>query len=71
VDKGIVKELIQEDCNELKIAAELGALINEGSYRETMLKDYDALDQRMGQPGASAKTARLIVKYATKNKALF
>lgn len=65
-DRGTVKELIQEDCNESKIAAELTALVNEGPYRETVLKDYDVLDQRMGQPGASAKTASLIVKYATK-----
>jgi lipid-A-disaccharide synthase len=31
-----------------------------------MLADYDTLDARMGQPGASAKTASLIIKYAAK-----
>ncbi|QEC77724.1 lipid-A-disaccharide synthase [Mucilaginibacter ginsenosidivorax] len=66
VDKGIVKELIQDDCNELKIAAELGAIAKQGAYRQQMLADYDTLDARMGRPGASAKTASLIVKYAVK-----
>lgn len=66
VDKGIVTELIQEDCNELKIAAELNAIINDQPNRAAMLRNYDELDQRMGHPGASAKTAALIIKYASK-----
>jgi lipid-A-disaccharide synthase len=66
VNKGIVKELIQEDCNELKIAAELEAITGDSAYRENMLLNYDELDNRMGQPGASAKTAALILKYASK-----
>jgi lipid-A-disaccharide synthase len=66
VDKGIVKELIQEDCNETKIAAELNAIVNDQAYRSAMLNNYDVLDKRMGQAGASAKTAALIIKYASK-----
>lgn len=66
VNKGIVKELIQEDCNELQIAAELEAITGDSAYRENMLLNYDELDNRMGQPGASAKTAALIIKYASK-----
>ena len=66
VNREIVKELIQQDCNEIKMAAELRAIVEEGAYREMMLKNYDALDQRMGQPGASAKTASLNVKYTAK-----
>jgi lipid-A-disaccharide synthase len=66
VNRGIVKELIQEECNELKIAAELEAITGDSAYRENMLLSYDELDNRMGQPGASAKTAALIIKYASK-----
>ncbi|MDN3580433.1 lipid-A-disaccharide synthase [Mucilaginibacter flavus] len=66
VNKGIVTELIQEDCNELKIAAELNAIVNNEASRTAMLRNYDELDQRMGLPGASAKTAGLIIKYASK-----
>jgi len=32
-----------------------------------MLENYDLLDSKMGQPGASAKAAALIIKY-TANK---
>jgi lipid-A-disaccharide synthase len=66
MDKLVVKELIQEDCNPKNIAAELNGLLNDAGYRKTMLDNYDLLDHRMGQPGASAKTAALIVQYATK-----
>ncbi|GAA3988740.1 lipid-A-disaccharide synthase [Mucilaginibacter dorajii] len=66
VDRGIVTELIQEECNELKIARELNAIVNDRQNRAAMLRNYDELDQRMGHPGASAKTAALIIKYASK-----
>ncbi|WP_207535060.1 lipid-A-disaccharide synthase [Desertivirga arenae] len=61
MDRLIVKELIQEDCNSEKIGEELELLLG-GSYREEMLKNYQELSDRMGDPGASEKTARLIVK---------
>jgi lipid-A-disaccharide synthase len=66
MNSGVVKELIQEDCTTSKINAELDLIINDKTYRENMLANYDRLDERMGQPGASAKTAALIVKYASK-----
>ena len=66
MDRAIVKELIQEDCNPQNIAAELDMLLNNKDYRGTMLNNYARLDERMGKPGASAKTADLIIKYAAK-----
>ncbi|WP_121808029.1 lipid-A-disaccharide synthase [Mucilaginibacter kameinonensis] len=68
MDKGVVKELIQEECTGEKISSELDQLVNNLAYRQTMLNNYDELDVRMGQPGASAKTAGLIVKYAEAGK---
>ncbi|MVN90993.1 lipid-A-disaccharide synthase [Mucilaginibacter aquatilis] len=62
MDKLVIKELIQEDCNTDTISAELERLMR-GSYREAMLNDYEELDSKMGQPGASAKTAKLIIGY--------
>ncbi|GAA4098871.1 lipid-A-disaccharide synthase [Mucilaginibacter panaciglaebae] len=64
VDRGIVKELIQEDCNPIAIGAEMDLILNDENYRDEMLANYDALDEKMGAPGASATTAALIVKYA-------
>ena len=66
MDGPVVKELIQGDCTSPKIAAELDKLVNNNTYRQKMLANYDELDVRMGKPGASAKTAALIVKYASK-----
>jgi len=67
MDRLVVKELIQADYNAHSAYAELDLLLNDAAYRDTMLKNYAELDVRMGTPGASAKTADLIVKY-TKNK---
>ncbi|MBD1392984.1 lipid-A-disaccharide synthase [Mucilaginibacter glaciei] len=66
MDKTVVKELIQQECNPAEIYSELNNLINNRHHREQMLTDYDLLDQKMGSPGASAKTAALIIKYASK-----
>ena len=63
---GVVKELIQNDCSPSNIAAELNNMLNNAAYRDTMLAAYYKLDERMGKPGASAKTAALIIKYAAK-----
>ena len=63
VNKKIVTELIQEDCNPLKINEELNLIVN-GEGRKKMLSDYNRLMDLMGTPGASEKTAKLIVKYS-------
>jgi len=41
-------------------------MLNNAAYRKQMLDNYDLLDEKMGKPGASGKTAGLIIKYATK-----
>ncbi|MDP9081335.1 MAG: lipid-A-disaccharide synthase [Bacteroidota bacterium] len=66
MDKMVVKELIQQDCNPESITAELDKIVDNKNYRNRMLGDYDELDVKMGKPGASAKTAELIMKYTTK-----
>jgi len=64
MDKRVVQELIQEDCNTASISIELEKLADEGNYRHAMLADYAVLHHIMGKPGASAQTAELIYKYA-------
>lgn len=66
MDREVVKELIQQDCNFHNISNELDKLVGIEDYRNQMLANYDLLDARMGKPGASVKTAGLIVKYASK-----
>jgi lipid-A-disaccharide synthase len=66
MNRRIVKELIQGDCTPASIGAELSLILNDKTYRQIMFANYDGLDEKMGSPGASAKTAALVVKYAAK-----
>nr|WP_294935942.1 lipid-A-disaccharide synthase [uncultured Flavobacterium sp.] len=60
MDREVVTELIQDDCNPKRIKSELEKLLNPES-RATLLKNYDELEEKLGGEGASAKTARLII----------
>jgi len=62
MDREVVKELIQEDCNSANISAELARIL-EGKGRADMLADYGQLSDKMGTAGASERTARLILDY--------
>jgi lipid-A-disaccharide synthase len=66
MDKLVVKELIQNDCNPGTITAELDNILKDKTYRQQMLDDYAQLDQKMGKPGASSRTASLILQYISK-----
>jgi len=65
MDAMVVKELIQNDCNPQTIAEELDNILKDKTYRQRMLDKYSQLDKKMGKPGASARTASLILKYIT------
>ena len=60
MDKEVVTELIQENCNSEKIKIELGKIL-EPNYRTHLLLQYDLLETKLGGEGASNKTAHLIV----------
>ena len=60
MDEEVVTELIQNECNPIKIKAELTKIL-EKSNRKKLLEKYDELEQKLGGIGASEKTAKLIV----------
>ncbi|MEO8515857.1 MAG: lipid-A-disaccharide synthase [Flavobacterium sp.] len=60
MDKEVVTELIQNDCNTKKIKTELEKILNP-EYRNTLLENYKLLEEKLGGSGASDKTAQLIV----------
>lgn len=62
MDKKVVTELIQEDCNTERLSGILKDILS-GPAREGMLLDYKALADIMGEPGASERTAELIIKF--------
>lgn len=60
MDREVVTELIQDECNPKNIRKELEKLL-EPNYRNQLLKQYDELEEKLGGIGASAKTAKMIV----------
>lgn len=66
MDKPIVTELIQDDCNPKNIKKELAKLL-EKNHRTIVLEDYDSLEKTLGGSGASNKTAQFIVKKIKKS----
>ncbi|MFW5656422.1 MAG: lipid-A-disaccharide synthase [Bacteroidota bacterium] len=58
--KEVVKELIQFNL-EKRTRQELDRLLNDDIYRQTMLDNLKMLNQKMGEPGASGRTARGIL----------
>ena len=60
MDKEVVTELIQENCNTKTLKIELQKLL-DSKYRNEVLENYNALEKKLGGSGASQKTAKLIV----------
>jgi len=63
LDKLVVTELIQNECNPKKIKEELDKIVNEGQFLENMKKDYEQLHHVLGYSGASERAAKLIVNH--------
>ena len=66
LDKEVVKELIQENLNEKNLTSELKNIL-EGDHRIHMLKSYNELIDKLGNKGASEKTAHKIFNYLEPN----
>ena len=62
LDKLIFKEILQHDCTPANISAELEALINQKTYRDAMLADYDKVHQLLGGGGASGRIAEAMIE---------
>lgn len=57
----VVKELIQRDFNPARLKEELTKILDPGNRRR-IREGYAQIRERLGQPGASGRTARLIVQ---------
>jgi lipid-A-disaccharide synthase len=60
MDRLIVKELIQQFCTSQSIHNELSEILYNATYRQEMLENYDALHEKLGGAGASARCAKMI-----------
>ncbi len=61
-DKGVIKELIQDQAEPESINQELTALLTNESYRNKMLSDYDSVYKILDTGSASDNTARLMLE---------
>lgn len=62
MDREVVKELIQKECNPASIREELNLLVTGGAKREQMLADYKTMKGILGGGGASKKIAQSVLK---------
>jgi len=68
MDKKVISELIQANLTKENLVIELKKILPGNHYRETILRDYAVLKEKLGGTGASAKAASLIVQYLRKNE---
>jgi len=61
VDRLLVRELIQNDCNQTELTNSLQEILSENGRKE-IISGYDELIQKLGGKGASEKVAMLIHK---------
>ena len=57
----VVKELVADTMTVAQIRAELGRLLHDEAYRRSMLRGYDDMASRLGEPGAPLHAARQMV----------
>lgn len=62
MDKEIVKELVQFDFTSAKLKQELDLILSNEQYRAGMISSYDQLSEKLDGPGASSKTAELMIQ---------
>ncbi len=62
MDRLVVTELIQDDCNATRIRKELKLILPGGQNRPRILSDYDQLQDKLGFEGVSKRIAQLLLK---------
>jgi lipid-A-disaccharide synthase len=60
--KQIVPELVQEEFNSERLAEEAFRILQNPQTRENMLRDMKAVKDRLGERGASERTARMAIE---------
>ncbi|MCK5120569.1 MAG: lipid-A-disaccharide synthase [Methylococcales bacterium] len=61
-EKSIVKELIQHDVTVEKLATEVSKILDDGKYRDVMLKELAVVKDKLGTGGGSKNMADLALK---------
>jgi len=61
----IVPELLQDDAEPVKIAAEINAMLSDAAYAADMRRKLLSVREKLGEPGAPARVASLALKMMT------
>ncbi len=61
-----VRELIQNECEPVRIQRELRAILPGGDRHDQLMRDYDELIAKLGLGGASDKAAAAVLKITSK-----
>jgi len=62
-EKLIVKELLAHLFTVKNIAAELDLILNNTTYRQTMLQNYSIIKKSLGEPGTAERAAKKMVSF--------
>ncbi len=66
MDKEVVREMIQGECNPKNLVNELKNLTENSESRKTMTDNYAILREKLGGSGASEKAATIVVDFLEK-----
>lgn len=64
-DKAVVCELIQDDMNAETLECEFQKIATDATLRQQIANDYNTIRQRLGNHGASQRTAQAILDHLT------
>ncbi len=68
LDQALLKELIQKELSKENLISELQKITANGPEKRRILEGYQTLRQQLGNTGASARTAKLMLEYLTNKK---
>jgi lipid-A-disaccharide synthase len=57
----VVRELLMQRLNEKNLYRELSRVLPDGPSRDEILRGYDEVNRRLGEPGASGRFASMII----------
>jgi lipid-A-disaccharide synthase len=63
----IVKELFQQYCTADTVSNELSKILNDKSYRESMLSGYKEVITELGGPGCAERAANEMITLLKNN----
>ncbi len=61
--RGIVPELLQDECNAARIAAELDRYLGDPSHAESVRNALQAVSRKLGDPGVYARAAERVLAH--------